>query len=214
MNSAVRPFSTIGQTTNLAEYLTVVAVGAAAFGLFDSKLPRWLRIVALGYSGLALLGVLVTQTRSAFLGLVAGAAVLLVLTWVAYPNRRARVISSIAAVGVTAALGALLVLTPLGARLLTTVQFTPAVGTDDAPDPRIEEARRTPRALPDPLEMVCATGAAGVLSGPFAVGSQVPHAKSLLGPTGLTTSATVGSPNRDMTDPRTGVVHRGRVSFA
>src|SRR6266511_3619702 len=31
---AIRPFSTIGQPTNLAEYLTVVAVGAAAVGIF------------------------------------------------------------------------------------------------------------------------------------------------------------------------------------
>src|SRR6266566_782274 len=38
VNSATRPFSTLGQTTSLAEYLTVVAVGAAALGLFDRLL--------------------------------------------------------------------------------------------------------------------------------------------------------------------------------
>src|SRR6185503_1895599 len=36
---ATRPFSTIGQTTNLAEYLTVAAVGAAAFAAFGRRLP-------------------------------------------------------------------------------------------------------------------------------------------------------------------------------
>ena len=43
VDSAARPFSTIGQTTNLAEYLVVVAVGAAAFGLLDATLRTSLR---------------------------------------------------------------------------------------------------------------------------------------------------------------------------
>ena len=97
IDSSSRPFSTLGQTTTLAEYLTVIALGAASFGLFDRTLSWLLRGALLGYSALLLAGAVVTQTRSGAFGVLAGAAGLIVLTWIAHPSRRARIISVVGA---------------------------------------------------------------------------------------------------------------------
>ena len=147
VNGAVRPFSAIGQSTNLGLYLAVVVVGAAACALLAPRLPRWLRASLLLLSGVALAGLVVTQTRSSLLGLVTGFGFLLVLTFVGYPNRRARLISLAAAVGGTAMLGIVLLFTPLGARVLTTVQFTPEPGTNAETDPRLEQSADVRLAL-------------------------------------------------------------------
>ena len=45
ISGSLRPFSTIGQTTNLAEYLSVLALGAIALALLDSQLRRNTRIL-------------------------------------------------------------------------------------------------------------------------------------------------------------------------
>jgi len=137
-DSASRPFSTIGQATNLAEYLIVVAVGAAAFAAFGAGAPLAARVLLFGYSVLALVGVVVTQTRSAILGLIAGGVMLLALTWAAHPDRRARVVSAVGAAGATAALAVVLLFTPLGARLLSTVE--PAAVESDSGLPLEESA--------------------------------------------------------------------------
>jgi tetratricopeptide (TPR) repeat protein len=138
IDPATRPFSTIGQTTNLAEYLTVVTVGAAALAIFVRGLPAAARAGLLIYSGLALAGTVVTQTRSAFVGLIAGAAVLAVLTWVGHPHPRARVISAGTAAVTAVVLAGVLLLTPLGARLLSTVEAP--VATEGESGLRLEGA--------------------------------------------------------------------------
>jgi O-antigen ligase/tetratricopeptide (TPR) repeat protein len=137
-NGADRPFSTIGQTTNLAEYLTVVAIGAAAIALFDGRLSKTKRVLLLLYVGVVLVGVVVTQTRSALLGIVTGSVVLVVLTWAAHPNRRARIASLVGAVGASAGLAVVLVFTPLGSRLLNAVDISAAAEGDAGP--RLEES--------------------------------------------------------------------------
>jgi O-antigen ligase len=130
VDETIRPFSTIGQTTNLAEYLTVVAVGAAALGLFQGALPPSARVLLILYSAIAVAGTVVTQTRSAVIGIVAGGALLLVLTWTAHPDRRARVLSIAGAAGAAALFAIVLFLTPLGARLLSTVEAPVAAEGD------------------------------------------------------------------------------------
>jgi O-antigen ligase/cytochrome c-type biogenesis protein CcmH/NrfG len=137
---STRPFSTLGQTTTLAEYLTILALGTAALGLFEARLRSPLRVGLLLLAGLFLGGVLVTQTRSALLGVVAGVLVLLALTWIAHPSRRARVISLAGAVGATAVIALVLVATPLGARVLSTVEVPDVVAGDDAGGPRLEQS--------------------------------------------------------------------------
>ena len=145
IDPAIRPFSTIGQATNLAEYLTVVAVGAAALAVFQRELPWPARVALILYSGLAIAGTVVTQTRSAVLGLVAGAAVLVALTWAAHPDPRARVVSVVGAAGGAAALAVVLLLTPLGARLLGTIE-TPVTADSDS-GLRLEDSADTRLAL-------------------------------------------------------------------
>jgi O-antigen ligase len=140
-----RPFSTIGQTTNLAEYLTVVAAGAAALAIFQKDLPVPARVVLVLYSGLAIAGTVVTQTRSAFLGLVAGAGVLVALTWTRHPARRARVVSIVGAAGAVAGLAIVLFATPLGARFLNTVETTASAESDSGL--RLEESADTRAAI-------------------------------------------------------------------
>jgi O-antigen ligase/tetratricopeptide (TPR) repeat protein len=131
IDPASRPFSTIGQTTSLAEYLTVVAVGAAAVAVFASALPAPARLLLLAYSGLAVAGTVVTQTRSAVLGMVLGGALLVTLTWGAHPDRRARVGSVVGAAVGAAALTTVLLVTPLGARFLSTLE-TSVTAEDDS----------------------------------------------------------------------------------
>jgi tetratricopeptide (TPR) repeat protein/O-antigen ligase len=140
VDPSVRPFSTLGQTTTLAEYLTVLALGTAALGLFEARLRSALRVGLLVLSVLLLGGVLVTQTRSALLGVVAGVLVLIALTWIAHPSRRARVISFAGAVGATAVIALVLVATPLGARVLSTVELPDVVAGDDPSGPRLEQS--------------------------------------------------------------------------
>src|SRR6266568_6164437 len=86
IDASVRPFSTIGQTTQLAEYLGVAAVGAAALALFDGNRRRAVRGALGGYALLALAGMTLTQTRAAVLGLVLASAALVVFTLVGHPN--------------------------------------------------------------------------------------------------------------------------------
>jgi O-antigen ligase/tetratricopeptide (TPR) repeat protein len=147
VDPSVRPFSTLGQTTSLALYLTVLAFGAAALGLFEETLRPLLRAALLMFCGLLLAGMLVTQTRSALLGVVAGALVLIALTWVGHPSRRARVISLAGAAGATAVIALVLIATPLGARVLSTVEAPDVVAGEDGSGPRLEQSADVRLAL-------------------------------------------------------------------
>jgi len=146
-DTSLRPFSTLGQTTTLAEYLTVLSLGVVAIALLDERLRRASR-VALGlYSVLLFGGLLITQTRSALIGLVTGAAMLLVLTWIGHPSRRARVISLAGAGATAAALIVVLLFTPIGARFLSTVELPGADATGDDASPRLEQSAEVRVAL-------------------------------------------------------------------
>ena len=139
-SGTVRTFSTLGQPTSLALYLTVVCAGTAALGLFETSLPRGARRVLLLLSAAMLAGVISTQTRSALLGLGTSGAVLVALTWLRHPSRRARTWSLGASVAATAALAILLLFTPLGTRLLSTVDLSPSTGPVDENGPQLEES--------------------------------------------------------------------------
>ena len=147
VNGAVRPFSAIGQSTNLGLYVAVVVVCAVACALLAPRLALWVRASLIVLGAVALAGLVVTQTRSGLLGLLTGFGILLLLTFIAHPNRRARLISLAAAIGGSALLGAVLFFTPLGARVLTTVQFTPEPGTNSESDPRLEQSADVRLAL-------------------------------------------------------------------
>jgi O-antigen ligase/Tfp pilus assembly protein PilF len=133
VDGSVRPFSTIGQTTNLAEYLTVVALGVAALSLFHGALRAPKRALLLVYSGLLLAGILLTQTRSALLGVLGASVVLVALTWAAHPNPGARFISLVGVAGAAVVLAGILLLTPLGSRVLSTVEISATAEGDTGP---------------------------------------------------------------------------------
>jgi cytochrome c-type biogenesis protein CcmH/NrfG/O-antigen ligase len=145
VDPAVRPFSTIGQTTNLAQYLIVSAMGAAALAIVETALAWRTRAFLVLWSGLAVIGTVVTQTRSALLGVVVGGALLIALAWAAHPHPRARMVSAIGAAGVAAAFGLVLFVTPLGGRLLSTVESPGATEGDSGL--RLESAADTRVAL-------------------------------------------------------------------
>src|SRR5438552_146538 len=140
VTSADRPFSTLGQSTSLAEYLAVVMVGAAAIGLLESRIPRLARGLLLLVSALSFAGLVVTRTRSALIGVVLGVAVLVLLTWFGHPSRPARLISLVGAILLSAAFGLVLFFTPLGARILTTVDVSASADAGDETGPRLEQS--------------------------------------------------------------------------
>jgi len=139
-NAALRPFSTVGQTTTLAEYCAVLAVGAVAIAAFANGLSRRLRLGLLLYVGALVSGLVMTQTRSGVIGLAVGGALLVLLTWLGHPDRRTRLISLGGALMGGAVIALVLVATPLGARLLGTVELSASVGGDEATTPRLEQS--------------------------------------------------------------------------
>jgi O-antigen ligase/cytochrome c-type biogenesis protein CcmH/NrfG len=129
LDSAERPFSSLGQATALAQYLSVLAVGVFTLGLL-APIATWLRAVMLGYSILLLVGTAVTSTRSPLIGLALATFVVVMLVVLLHPSRRARVASIIGAALGALVVAALLVLTPLGGRLASTIEV-PTFDSDD-----------------------------------------------------------------------------------
>jgi O-antigen ligase/tetratricopeptide (TPR) repeat protein len=126
-----RPFSTLGQATALAQYLMTLSIGTLAYGLLAERLRRPLRALVLVYALLLLAGAVATVTRSALLGLGAGDVVLMAMLWRAYPSQRARTVTLLGSASAFAAVVAILLFTPVGARVAATFE-SPTVGGDDA----------------------------------------------------------------------------------
>lgn len=125
-----RPFSTIGQPTSLALYLTTIALGVLTLGLFANNLEMRLRGILTLATVALLAGAAATGTRSAVLGIGAGTSVLVILVWASHPSPRARALSLAIGFSVTVALAAVLFIGPLGARLATTLENAVAAGAD------------------------------------------------------------------------------------
>jgi O-antigen ligase/cytochrome c-type biogenesis protein CcmH/NrfG len=123
--------STIGNRTTLAEFLTVVALGGLAFAAVAGGSSRVVRLATAVSSTGLLAGAALTGTRSVLLGIGTGAALLVVLVWALHPGRHARAVSLVTAAAGAVGLAALLVLTPIGSRLTTTLQATGADKGDD-----------------------------------------------------------------------------------
>jgi O-antigen ligase/cytochrome c-type biogenesis protein CcmH/NrfG len=148
MDVVSRPISTIGQATSLAQYLTVLAVGALGLALIVREQPRAGRVVLLALTSLLLAGAAATGTRSAVLGVAAGGALLVVVMWLRYPSPRARVLGLAGVTVVSVALIALFLLSPLGARFAAAV--SPQDGdTEEDLLARLEPATETRAALYD-----------------------------------------------------------------
>jgi O-antigen ligase/Flp pilus assembly protein TadD len=171
ISGALRPFSTIGQTTNLAEYLSVLALGAIALALLDAQLRRNTRLLLALLASALIVGVIPTLVRSAFLGIAAGMALLVLLTWLLHPSRRARRLTLLGALAAGAVLGAIVIFTPLGARLLNTVEISASADNADDSTPRLEQSADVRLALYQvALEMVQERPLLGYGPDNFAVG--------------------------------------------
>jgi O-antigen ligase/tetratricopeptide (TPR) repeat protein len=142
----VRPFSTIGQPTSLAHYLTILAVGAAGIGALVTVLPRFVRALMLLIAVALLAGASATATRSIIVGLVAGSGVLVFMTWLLHPSKRVRWLSLAGAVVASASLAAIVLFSPLGARLAATIEPR-GDGSDDNLISRLEPSSDTRIAL-------------------------------------------------------------------
>jgi O-antigen ligase/tetratricopeptide (TPR) repeat protein len=130
VESVVRPFSTLGHPTVLAQYLTVLAVGSFASALFVGGLRLLVRICLCVFATLLLVGSIGTGTRSVLFGLGAGSAVVVLLIWLIHPNPRARVFSALGALSAVASVALILLVTPIGARLAATLE---GPGAEDDP---------------------------------------------------------------------------------
>lgn len=131
IESVTRPFSTLGQATALAQYLTVLALAAFVCGIFVERVPSSVRAILVALSALLLIGSAATGTRSALVGLASGSLVLVLLVWRAHPSRRARMFSALGATAGVGALAAILLFTPLGARLAATIENPPSLDDEE-----------------------------------------------------------------------------------
>lgn len=129
IDSATRPFSTLGESTALAQYLTSLAVGALACALLIDRVRPSVRALVVVYAGLLFLGSAASGTRSALIGALAGGAMILVFVWLFHRSTPARVASLVATGAAITILGGLLLLTPLGTRIASTIE-SPQIGDD------------------------------------------------------------------------------------
>jgi O-antigen ligase len=130
-DGSISPFSTLGQPTTLAFYLTIVGLMAFALGVSVKELDRLSRTGLLVYAGVLMAGSVATGTRSALVGVATGAVVLGTALWLRQPTRRARVATGVGVVAASLAVAFAVVASPLGNRLTTTIQ---AGGPDQSDD--------------------------------------------------------------------------------
>ncbi len=129
MDSAARPFSTIGQPTSLAQYLTTLAFGVAGFALLVKGVGRRPRVALLLYAVVLLAATAANGTRSALLGIATGSALLVILIWLTYRGRRALVVGILGLSFSAAALTLVFVPSLIGARLASTIELLQAEDT-------------------------------------------------------------------------------------
>jgi O-antigen ligase len=137
VDSVARPFSTLGHPTVLAQYLTVLALGGVASALLVDRLHLIVRSLLFSCAVLLLTGAAATGTRSVLLGLGAGSAILVLLTWRLHPSPRARGLSLLGAAAAAVVVAVVLLFSPLGARVAATIE-TPTVSDDEEVLSRLE----------------------------------------------------------------------------
>jgi O-antigen ligase len=138
--SSTRPFSTLGQPTILAQYLTTLALGTLALGICAEGLNiRWRAVLVLT-SGILLLGTMATGTRSAVVGVAVGCALIVLANWVTHTSRRGRALGLVAMISATVVLAALVIASPLGPRLASTIQDPAGLENDEDLLARLEPA--------------------------------------------------------------------------
>jgi O-antigen ligase/tetratricopeptide (TPR) repeat protein len=131
-DGSVSPFSTLGQPTTLAFYLTIIALSVFALGVSIKELNRYSRAGLIAYSVCLVAGIAATGTRSPLVGVAIGGALLVLLLWLRQTTLRAHAVTALSVLAATATLVFATFVSPLGARLTTTFQTPSAEQTDDA----------------------------------------------------------------------------------
>ncbi len=124
LDPRARPFGTLGNPDFYGQLLSAAVIACFAVALFGHQPPRWLRagVIALGVLSGGLL--VMTQTRGAVIGAVGGAVVLGVI-WLRRTGatRGALARLSLAGLALAAALGIVVLTTPLGDRLVAATEL-------------------------------------------------------------------------------------------
>jgi O-antigen ligase/cytochrome c-type biogenesis protein CcmH/NrfG len=131
IESAERPFSTMGESTGLAQYLASLAMGVFALGLLVDRLNRRTRGALLFYSAVLLTGAIATGTRALLLGIVSGTLALVVFIWVGHSQKRGLLLAVLATVLAAGTLTLALVPSFFGARLAGTIERLQANDDED-----------------------------------------------------------------------------------
>jgi O-antigen ligase/tetratricopeptide (TPR) repeat protein len=131
---SIRPISTIGQATSLAQYLTIVGFASFSLGVLVRGLGTRLRIGLVLCAVALIAGSVATGGRAELIGFGSASATLLGLTWVQNPSERARRVSALVALLATIGIAALVTVSPLGSRLATTLETAPSSDTSDTSD--------------------------------------------------------------------------------
>ena len=119
LDSRARPFGTLGNPDFYGQYVSVAVVASAAVALFAGPGRRWLRGASAALGAVSAVMLVLTSTRGAVIGVVAGAMVLGVL-WIrrAGATRSALARLALGGLAVLGALTLVVLTTPLGDRLV------------------------------------------------------------------------------------------------
>ena len=148
LDPTVRPFSTLGQPTSLAQFLITLASGSFGFALLVVRSVR-ARLFLVAYGVLLLGGALATGTRSPLVGLALGGVVLGSAVLVQGRSGRARLLSLVGGAAGVGVLTLLVALSPLGARVSTTLERVVASNGDSDSLEQVDPSTATRVALYD-----------------------------------------------------------------
>ena len=128
IEGADRAFSTTGQPNALAQYASTMAVAAFGTAVLLPRLQREVRVLMLALTAAQIWGTAATDSRAPLLGLIVAALLLVVVIGWTRRGTRDAWIAAFAGLAAVFAIGALLVFSPIGARVAFTIQAT---GKDD-----------------------------------------------------------------------------------
>jgi O-antigen ligase len=149
VDTSLRPISTLGQSTTLGQYLSVLSVCGLALAVLTPNLPPLVRGGLIAYAAVLLYAAGLTGTRAAVLGVAVAAVIFVLLVWTKHPSRSARLLSLISGMGAAALLAGLVLFTPLGVRLLSTVESPNSNGPEDTAIGQLEPSTVTRLAIYD-----------------------------------------------------------------
>ena len=115
-------FSTIGQPTSLGQYTSSLAIGAFAIALLAPGLRLPVRVLFIALAVALLWGAAKTDSRAPIVGLASGSVALVLGLWLTRRGARGARVVALTAGAAVIALVALLVFTPIGARVTSTLQ--------------------------------------------------------------------------------------------